>query len=79
MVILMNHFNYFLLFEMQYAILFLALTLGVNVILLITGMIKPGVVVWWEDIQNRRRVLRIYGRVAIFLGIVLLLLVWISK
>jgi hypothetical protein len=32
---------------------------------LIIGLIKPWVVVWWEDVQNRRKVIRIYGLIGI--------------
>lgn len=30
-------------------------------LLLIIGMYKPWVVLWWEDIQNRKKVIKVYG------------------
>ena len=33
-------------------------------LLMILGLIKPWVFLWWEDIQNRRRVLKLYGSIA---------------
>ena len=29
--------------------------------LLVAGLYKPWVVLWWEDIQNRRKVFKVYG------------------
>jgi hypothetical protein len=37
----------------------------VNAGLMIIGLFKPWVVLWWEDIQNRRKVIRLYGTLAI--------------
>jgi len=28
-------------------------------------LIKPWMMLWWEDVQNRRKVIKIYGSVAI--------------
>jgi hypothetical protein len=33
----------------------------VTIALLLFGMYKPWVVVWWEDKQNRKKVILIYG------------------
>jgi hypothetical protein len=34
-------------------------------IFLLIGLYKPWVMLWWEDVQNRRKVLKIYGAVAV--------------
>ena len=30
--------------------------------IIILGFYRPAYVIWWEEIQNRRRVLKTYGR-----------------
>jgi len=32
---------------------------------LVIGLIKPWVMLWWEDTQNRRKVIRVYGTAAV--------------
>jgi len=34
--------------------------------LLVVGLYKPWVVLWWEDKQNRKKVIRLYGGVTGF-------------
>lgn len=34
-------------------------------IFLLIGIYKPWVMLWWEDIQNRRKVFKIYGIIAV--------------
>ena len=29
------------------------------------GLYRPWVMLWWEDIQNRRKVFKVYGSVAV--------------
>jgi hypothetical protein len=29
------------------------------------GLYKPWIMLWWEDIQNRRKVIKVYGLVAL--------------
>jgi hypothetical protein len=41
---------------------FLALT---ALIFLFMGMYKPWVMLWWEDVQNRKKVIKLYGSIAI--------------
>lgn len=31
---------------------------------LIIGLFKPWAMLWWEDVQNRRKVIKVYGLVA---------------
>lgn len=33
-------------------------------IFLLMGLYKPWIMLWWEDVQNRRKVLKVYGAVA---------------
>jgi len=50
---------------MQYVeilVLFLTLTC---ILFLIIGLIKPWAMLWWEDVQNRSKVIRIYGSLSI--------------
>jgi hypothetical protein len=32
---------------------------------LVIGLFKPWVMLWWEDVQNRRKVIKVYGLVAL--------------
>ena len=36
-----------------------------SVVFLFFGLIKPWLLLWWEDTQNRRKVIRVYGSVAV--------------
>jgi len=36
-----------------------------SVVFLSLGLIKPWLLLWWEDTQNRRKVIRVYGSVAV--------------
>jgi len=31
---------------------------------LVAGLYRPWIMLWWEDVQNRRKVIRLYGAVA---------------
>lgn len=33
-------------------------------IFLVIGLYKPWVMLWWEDVQNRRKVIALYGSIA---------------
>ena len=37
----------------------------VSSLLLITGLFKPYALLWWQEVQTRRMVIRLYGRIAI--------------
>ncbi|MCS6973045.1 MAG: hypothetical protein N2044_01180 [Cyclobacteriaceae bacterium] len=43
--------------------LFSLLLAATAFLLLILGFYRPWVVLWWEDVQNRRKVLHIYGTI----------------
>jgi uncharacterized membrane protein YidH (DUF202 family) len=64
--------------EMGFLSTLLLLLLAADLLLLIAGLIRPTLVIWWEDIQNRRRVIKIYGRVALVLWIVIVVLEFLS-
>lgn len=34
-------------------------------IFLVIGLFKPWAMLWWEDVQNRRKVIKVYGTVAL--------------
>lgn len=53
---------------------FLLFTCLTAVLFMLIGMIYPWAMVWWEDIQNRRRVLKIYGSIGVVTGMLYLLL-----
>ncbi len=51
-----------------------------SVFLVIVGLYKPTILLWWEDTQNRIRILRVYGISAIvLLSLYLLSLVFIQS
>jgi hypothetical protein len=35
-----------------------------SIFCLAIGLIKPWIMLWWEDVQNRRKVIRLYGTIA---------------
>lgn len=43
-------------------LLFLLIALAA-LISLLTGLFKPWIVLWWEDVQNRKKVIRLYGSI----------------
>ena len=36
---------------------------GTSLLLLLFGLYKPWMMLWWEDVQNRRKVIRLYGTI----------------
>lgn len=48
-------------------VLFLTITC---VLFLIIGLFRPWAMLWWEDTQNRSKVIKSYGFLAIFFGLV---------
>ena len=51
----------------RHLVLYIAIT---AVIFLVVGLIRPWMMLWWEDVQNRRKVIRVYGMTAaIFYGL----------
>jgi hypothetical protein len=41
-----------------------------SVLFLFIGLMKPWLLLWWEDTQNRRKVIRVYGTVAIIFYVI---------
>ena len=50
---------------MYYLELFILLLTLTCVLFLIIGLLKPWAMLWWEDTQNRSKVLKVYGSLAI--------------
>ena len=46
--------------------------------LMLLGLYQPWWVLWWEDVQNRRKVLTLYGSIMIIAGLLKLILERIS-
>jgi hypothetical protein len=44
--------------------LFLYVTI-LSMLFLVIGLFKPWMMLWWEDIQNRKKVIRVYGTAAV--------------
>lgn len=43
---------------------FLLMSLA-SLMFMVAGLFKPWLLLWWEDVQNRRKVIRVYGSVAL--------------
>lgn len=41
---------------------------------LMVGLFKPWVMLWWEDTQNRKKVIRIYGMATIIALVIYLII-----
>jgi len=41
------------------------------------GLYKPWLMLWWEDTQNRRKIIRVYGTSALFFLLIHLVLEWV--
>lgn len=50
---------------MELVRLFFLLLAGASVIFLGIGLYKPWTMLWWEDVQNRRKVIKVYGTAAL--------------
>ncbi|MEM8567019.1 MAG: hypothetical protein AAGF85_11200 [Bacteroidota bacterium] len=37
-----------------------------SLIFLAVGLYKPWIMLWWEDTQNRRKILKVYGFATLF-------------
>jgi hypothetical protein len=45
----------------------LFLLLGISAALfLVIGLFKPWVMLWWEDVQNRKKIILVYGSISLF-------------
>lgn len=46
------------MYYMRLLILLLSLT---SLLFMTIGLVKPWIMLWWEDVQNRKKVLQLYG------------------
>jgi hypothetical protein len=51
------------MYHVRLLILLLSLT---SFLFLVLGLIKPWMMLWWEDVQNRRKVIKLYGTSGLF-------------
>lgn len=59
------------MYHVRLLILLLSLT---SFLFMVVGLIKPWIMLWWEDVQNRRKVIKVYGTVGLFFLIVYMIL-----
>jgi hypothetical protein len=45
---------------------------------LLFGLYKPWVMLWWEDIQNRRKVIKLYGSISVVAMVIYVITSFIS-
>jgi len=43
---------------------FLLMSLA-SLLFMVLGLFKPWLLLWWEDVQNRRKVIKVYGSIAV--------------
>jgi len=58
-------FGKMLLLIMYYIRLVFLLIAGTAMFFLLVGLFKPWIMLWWEDIQNRKKVIKVYGAIAV--------------
>lgn len=63
-------FEWSIILKMESVRLFCLLLSYACLISLIIGLFKPWLLLWWEDVQNRKKIILVYGSLAIvFLGV----------
>ena len=55
------------MYYVRLLILLLSLT---SFLFMVLGLIKPWIMLWWEDVQNRRKVIKLYGTSGLFFLII---------
>lgn len=45
--------------------MFLLLSIS-SALFLVIGLFKPWVMLWWEDVQNRKKIILVYGSISLF-------------
>jgi hypothetical protein len=50
------------MFFIRQLFLYISITAG---LFLLIGLFRPWIMLWWEDVQNRRKVIKLYGSVAV--------------
>ncbi|QSE98284.1 hypothetical protein [Fulvivirga lutea] len=43
---------------------------GVSLLFLLIGLFKPWYMLWWEDRQNRKKVIKVYGFAALLFFVI---------
>ncbi|MBX2968968.1 MAG: hypothetical protein KF803_06335 [Cyclobacteriaceae bacterium] len=56
---------------------FLLMSLA-SLMFMVAGLFKPWLLLWWEDVQNRRKVIKVYGSVALLSYVVYLSLLLVN-
>jgi hypothetical protein len=65
---------------MMYSIRLLFLLLACTCLLfLLIGLVKPWAMLWWEAVQNRAKVIKVYGSLTVFFLLLYFLLGFISQ
>jgi hypothetical protein len=59
---------------MYYVRLLILLISLTSFLFMMVGLVKPWMMLWWEDVQNRRKVIKLYGTSGVFFFIIYLLL-----
>ncbi len=59
---------------MYYVRLLFLLLASTSFLFLLIGLIKPWIMLWWEDVQNRKKIIQVYGLLSIFFLIIYYLL-----
>lgn len=62
------------MYYVQLLVLLLSLT---SFLFMVLGLIKPWMMLWWEDVQNRKKVIKLYGTSGLFFLIVYVTLQYI--
>lgn len=52
---------------------FLLMSLA-SLMFMVAGLFKPWLLLWWEDVQNRRKVIKVYGSAALISYVAYLIL-----
>jgi hypothetical protein len=50
---------------MPYLRLFFLMLSLTAFLFMVIGLYKPWLMLWWEDLQNRRKVIKVYGSIAV--------------
>lgn len=59
-------------------LLFLLISLT-SFLFMILGLIKPWIMLWWEDVQNRKKVIQLYGTSGVLFLIIYFALILIES
>ena len=55
---------------MKYIELFVLLPVATSILFLIIGLFRPWAMLWWEDQQNRMKVIKAYGSLTLVFGLI---------